>query len=217
MQEWSYDGQLYQCLLKILNSCICRIEDSIRGLYDLSIKESLTSLQQISDLFLPDTYRSLKALLSSKTCPAVAGEVDQFGHLMTFSSLLENLLLKIVRLMQSTNEFINTNMEAQSDSTHLSPLSFPAANASQEAKDANILDADFDDVKETRVPDLGGSGEAINLISSGASLNLKQQWVFSCVSTIATFAQQLPERTCDIFLDLLRAEEDPKVCYASDA
>ncbi|MCO5564114.1 hypothetical protein L7F22_017770 [Adiantum nelumboides] len=204
LEEWAPDGQVYHCILGILNHCIHRVEDCIQELSSVSTNVQTSMLRQsISEAFSSETQKSLKELLSLD-CLSSLLEAEHCRDLTTITSLIENLLQQIVRLIRSCNELLHTVLNSQ-DNTIESPPLHHAANVSPEI---NILDADFDNVKQSGASDLAGCKDANNYRQI---FGFNQQWRQNCLSVITAFGQQLPEMTCDVLFELVRTEEDPKV------
>lgn len=219
IQDWSSEGRVWQGLLGILRNCVSIIDSFTRNLPEPQEQTGFASWHQsLSQIVMPATTKALKILLASDTCGVLLGH-DEMGHLLgrsrALSCVLEGLLLSISSFFQASSDML----EAVSDSNVLmSPVSSVVLHvqggAQEELTEARLLDADFDLSKETaktNTDGYGDTGDATPFVNSGSYGILKRKWRSKCVFTIALFAEQLPEKTCDVLMDLLRLEKDPQV------
>ena len=200
-QEWSSEGRVYEALSRIVSNCISIVKDSANELLQIKDDVPLDSLcQSVSDVFLSDRRKSLSMLLSGKSRISEY-QADNVGQFLTLLPLFESFLFSIDSLFKACRGFQGT--------VDASCGTFPCNidYVAEEAVDARILDADFDNVSRAVVKDSSCAYDT----STGDHLNFKQKWMIDCVTIITLFASRLPEKTCDILLGLLREEEHPKV------
>ncbi|KAH7439431.1 hypothetical protein KP509_04G060500 [Ceratopteris richardii] len=206
--EWSSSGEVYQCLIEILNSCVSKIDESMHMLAVVDKKPPLADLQQnLSEVFSPHTKKKLRDLLSSD-CFSSMLKTECSDNPVTVSFLTASLLRQMTRLVHTYSELLDSVSISESSSVKYSDTVLHPHNISDGAVGGSILDADFDDIKQSGVSNLISSEEDLEYKQSP---NFKLQWKLSFLATIMAFVELFPEMTFDVLFDLLQTEEDPKI------